>query len=215
MATFKERLEEALRTRSMKARDLSNLTGITEGTISEYRKGKYKASQVNLYKMAKALSVDPGWLMGVSNDPHIRIDLSRITNIMPAPAMRAVPRIGTVACGDPILAEENIEGTDVIPDTIECDFTLRCKGDSMIGARIHDGDIVCIKEQPIVENGEIAAVLIDDVETEATLKRFRKSGDTIFLLPENPDYEPMIFSGRDMEKIRILGKAVYFISKVG
>ena len=81
----------------------------------------------------------------------------------------------------------------------------------MIGARIHDGDIVYIRQQPDIENGEIAAVLIDD---EATLKRVYKSGDSIILQPENPAYAPRVFVREEINQIRILGKAVCFLSKV-
>ena len=125
------------------------------------------------------------------------------------------PRLGAIACGEPILAEQNIEGYDEVPDYIRCDFTLVCRGDSMINARIYDGDIVCVRQQPTVENGQIAAVLIDDGMTNgATLKRVRFNGNSIVLWPENPVYEPMVFTGEDVEKVRILGLATHFISTI-
>lgn len=131
--------------------------------------------------------------------------------VLPLPRTKKVPRLGTIACGEPILAEENIDGFDYVPEDISCDFSLICKGDSMINARILDGDIVYIRQQPTVENGEIAAVLIDN---EATLKRVYINGDTIILQPENTAYQPIVYTGEKLNEIRILGKAVYFFSKV-
>lgn len=130
----------------------------------------------------------------------------------PPPETYKVPRIGTIACGEPILAEENIEGYEDVPSNIHCDFTLRCKGDSMINARIFDGDIVYIRQQDEVESGEIAAVLIDG--TEATLKRVRIFEDHIILEPENPMYKPLVFWGEEMNRVRIIGKATHFMSEV-
>lgn len=128
------------------------------------------------------------------------------------PPTHKVPRLGPIACGAPILAEENIQGYDDIPGWIKCDFTLTCQGDSMINARIFDGDVVCIHRQPDVENGEIAAVMVDD--DTATLKRVRKFDDHIVLEPENPNYRPQTFWDADMARVRILGKATHFISTI-
>ena len=132
-------------------------------------------------------------------------------NIMPMPKTYKIPLLGTIACGEPILAAENIEDEVEIPEHIHADFALRCKGDSMINARIHDGDIVYIRQQPAVNNGEIAAVLIDE---EATLKRVYVHSDHIVLQPENPSFDPLVYFGEAMEQIRILGKAVGFTSRL-
>ena len=125
--------------------------------------------------------------------------------------MYKIPLLGTIACGEPILAVENIEKHIEVPEDIKADFALRCKGDSMSDARINDGDIVYIRQQPIVDNGEIAAVLIGD---EATLKRFYKQGDTVTLMPCNPKYPPFTFQGEQLNEIRILGRAVAFTSMI-
>ena len=130
-------------------------------------------------------------------------------NILPMPATYTVPLLGTIACGEPILAAENIEDNVEVPEHIHADFALRCKGDSMINARIHDGDIVYIRQQPAVNNGEIAAVLIGD---EATLKRVYVYEDHVVLQPENPAYEPLVYFKDAMQAVRILGKAVGFTS---
>lgn len=134
-----------------------------------------------------------------------------IPGVLPVPKMRQVPLLGTIACGDPILAEENMEGFLAMPEAINADFALRCRGDSMINARIFDGDIVYIRQQPTVEDGEIAAVLIDN---EATLKRVHFYPDRIALEPANPMYPLIVKSGEEMATVRILGKAVAFTSAV-
>ena len=120
-----------------------------------------------------------------------------------------VPVVGTVAAGQPILAEENIEDYIKLDKDIPADFALRCKGDSMINDRIFDGDIVYIRQQPDVENGEIAAVLIDN---EATLKRVYKYPHRIELRAANPTIQPFEYSEDEMKTVRILGKAVAFTS---
>ncbi len=120
-----------------------------------------------------------------------------------------VPLIGSIACGSPITAEENIEDYINVPAGCGADFALRCKGDSMINARICDGDIVFIRSQPTCENGEIAAVLVGD---EATLKRVYKYPDAVTLMPENSAYPPLVYRNSELNDIRILGKAVGFMS---
>ena len=125
------------------------------------------------------------------------------------------PVVGEIACGTPILAEQNIEGYEPCPDFVHADFCLRCHGDSMVGAEIHDGDVVFIKSQPEVENGQIAAVEIDDGDCyNATLKRFYRSGNTVTLMAENPTVSPLVFSGNEINKIHIAGRAVYCLSKI-
>ncbi len=208
MPTFKERLEEALAMRNMTAAELSKVTGIGEGAISQYRKGAYKATQRNLEKISSALNVSISWLMGIGDDYLVRTSPD---NIIPMPNTYRVPLIGTIACGQPILAVEEADETVEVPEYIHADFALRCKGDSMINARIFDGDIVYIKKQPQVENGEIAAVLIGD---EATLKRVRLFEDHISLEAENPMYKPIVLWGNDMNTVEILGKAIAFTSIV-
>ena len=133
------------------------------------------------------------------------------TGIIPMPELRTIPLIGTIACGEPILAEENLEGQAFCPENVSADFALRCKGDSMINARIFDGDIVYIRQQDTVEDGQIAAVLIDE---EATLKRVHFFPDRIVLEAANPLYPPIVRWGEDMAQVRIIGKAVAFTSTI-
>ena len=137
-------------------------------------------------------------------------------NLIPLSKIKTkkVPLIGSIACGAPITAVENIEEYIDMDADIHADFALRCKGDSMINARIFDGDIVYIREQPMVENGEIAAVIIDDMECEATLKRVYIDDEHIILHAENPVYKDMAFYHEEMNQVRIVGKAVAFLSAV-
>ena len=138
-----------------------------------------------------------------------------IPNALPIPHMHKIPLIGDIACGTPIMAEQNIQDMVSCPDDIHADFCLRCHGDSMINARIYDGDVVYVHKQQEVENGEIAAVeILDGCESEATLKRFYRNGSTVTLMPENPKYEPIVLVDDDINKLKVDGKAVYFVSKI-
>ena len=113
--------------------------------------------------------------------------------------------------GEPIYADEDKESYVMADMDINADFCLTAKGDSMINARINDGDIVFIRKMPMVNNGDIAAVIIDD---EATLKRvyYYPEKNKLILSPENPEYEPLVYINEELNDIRILGKAVYFMS---
>lgn len=187
--------------------------------IAKIEKGLIDLPQSKIIAFANALQTSPGDLMGWDNDqPSKEIDYSSIPGIMPLPysSGKTVPLIGDIACGTPILADENIEKEVRLPEDISADFCLRCKGDSMINARIYDGDIVFIRQQPSVENGEIAAVLIDDTAdiAETTLKRVYIYDSKVMLVAENPKYPPMSFEKEEMNSVRILGKAVAFLSGV-
>lgn len=181
--------------------------GKNRATVYRYESSEIEKFPIDvLSPLAEALRTTPAYLMGWEDESG-----AMPANIMPMPEMRKVPLLGTIACGEPILAEENIEDYVKIPKDMAGDFALRCKGDSMINARIFDGDIVYIRQQDTVENGEIAAVLIDN---EATLKRVRLFDDHIALEPENPMYKPLVYWHEEMNSVRILGKAVAFTSAV-
>ena len=206
--TFARRLSEALECRQLKAADLSRLTGVSEGTISCYINGKYEAKQTRVRVFAKALDVDPVWLMGYDVPMKVTDDASPVPippGFEPLPKMVKRPLIGDIACGDPITAEQNVQDMVDVPENISCDFCLRCHGDSMIDAGIHDNDVVYIKIQSTVDDGEIAAVRIGD---EATLKRVYYDGSTITLVPANSAYRPRSYSGPELNDIQIEGKAV-------
>ncbi|MGE4276885.1 MAG: LexA family protein, partial [Lawsonibacter sp.] len=115
-----------------------------------------------------------------------------------------IPRIGRIACGTPLFAEQNIQEYVLLPEGVKADFVLDCVGDSIIDASIDDGDTVFIREQPEVENGEIAAVLIGD---KATLKRVYHNGTILTLMPANHNYAPYSYTADELECVRIIGKA--------
>lgn len=211
METCAARISKALELRGMRQVDLVEKTGIPKSAISQYCSGSFKPKQKRLFLIAEALNVDEAWLMGL-DVPMERGSVMAPANIIPFPEMNRVPLIGAIACGAPILAEEHIEDYVDMPKHVRADFALTCKGDSMINARIFDGDIVYIRQQDTVENGEIAAVLNGD--GEATLKRIRLFDDHIALEPENPLYKPLVYWGEEMNTIHIIGKAVAFTSTV-
>lgn len=187
-------------------KDVAKAVDVSEGTVSRWESGDIEnMKRSRIYALSKVLNLSPLVIMGMDDAESVP------SNIIPMPKMNKIPLIGTIACGTPILATENTEGEVDIPDHVQADFALRCKGNSMINARIYDGDIVYIRQQEAVENGNIAAVLIDD---EATLKRVVLFDDHIVLEPENPQYRPLVYWGEEMNSIRILGKAVAFTSAI-
>ena len=211
---FASRLSQALEARGMKAADLSKKTKVAEGTISCYINGRYEAKQNRVQVFAEALDVNPAWLMGY--DVPMEAERSQPApaprpipkGFEPMPKMKKIPLVGSIACGTPILAQQNIEKIVDVPENIRCDFSLTCHGDSMEGAGIHDRDVVYIRIQPEVENGEIAAVRIGE---EATLKHFHRQGDTVMLLADNAAVcPPMVYTGPQLNEIRIEGRAVGF-----
>ena len=169
-----------------------------KASIAKIESGKQGLRQSKIKAIADALLTTPDYIMGWGGVGKV-VEVQR------------VPLLGRIACGEPILAEESFECYVEVGTRIRCDFCLRAHGDSMVNARIHDGDIVFIRQQENVENGEIAAVLIDD---EATLKRVFDSADRVILQAENPKYEPLVYVGEEKNHVRILGKAVAFQSDV-
>lgn len=193
---------------NMTLEEVGNIVGVGKSTVRKWESGDIaNMRRDKIAKLAEALHTTPAYLMGWDDDPSASLP----SNVLPLPNMRKVPLLGTIACGTPILAAENLDGYVKMPENVHADFCLRCKGDSMIGARIMDGDLVFIHQQPDVDNGAIAAVIVED---EATLKRIYKSTGKIILQPENPRYEPFVFVGEELSQIRIIGKAVAFLSGV-
>lgn len=217
MSKFSDRFKQLRKERGLTQQGLATELGFTKSSVNMYERGEREPGLESLETIADFFNVDMDYLLGASNTPNRFLAVADGSgnpatapdNILPMPAAYTVPLLGTIACGEPILAAENIEDNVEVPEHIHADFALRCKGDSMINARIHDGDIVYIRQQPAVNNGEIAAVLIGD---EATLKRVYVYEDHVVLQPENPAYEPLVYFKDEMQAVRILGKAVGFTS---
>lgn len=182
----------------------------SKSTINKIELGINDIPQSKIAQFAKVLGTTPSHLMGWDNSTENSEQYpSNITLF----ATKKVPLLGKIACGEPIFASEEYGEFVLTSDSIDADFCLRAVGDSMIGARIYDGDVVFIKKAPAVNNGEIAAILIGD---EATLKRvyFYPDKDKLVLAAENPAYEPLVYIGAELIDVRILGKAVAFQSLV-
>lgn len=209
MANFGSILKNLRLSRNITQGELAAKLGISRSAVGMYETGGREPDFEMMEAIADIFNVDMDYLMGrsqVERKHPITPPNSEIPpGFEPMPKMKKVPLIGAIACGDPITATENREGEIDVPEDIRCDFALRCKGNSMIGAGIHDGDAVYIRIQPEVENGQIAAVRIGD---EATLKRVYLHTDYIELRPENPDYESIIRRREEMNDVHIEGKAV-------
>lgn len=182
---------------------------LTKSDLSQYVSGKVAPGQDKLSIIGMTLDVSEAWLMGYDvpmkrGDSHKMSDDSVPPGFEPLPEMESVPLVGRIACGQPITAEENLEGYVSIPAAWHATFTLQCRGDSM-EPTIHDGDLVAIRKDVQVENGQIAAVRIGD---EATLKHLYLYPDKVVLQPENPCYEPIVKIGEEMNDVTIEGKAV-------
>ena len=214
MSKTSERIRIAMANRGLKQSQVALQSGIDRGSISSYISGRYEPKQDKLFALAKVLRVSPEWLAG--QDVPMR-GIPTETNYE-AYGLRPIttkkfPMLGEIACGKPIYASEEHATYIDASASIDADFCLTAKGDSMINARIKDGDVVFIKQMPIVQNGEIAAVVIDD---EATLKYWHYYPDKqkLVLNPANPAYEPLVYTGSELDTIICLGKAVCYMSNL-
>ena len=206
--TTGERMKQRRKEIGFSAEKVAERLGVSPATIYRYEKGDIEKVPVDsLAELAKILQTTPAYLMGWEEQPTPKPTSPAPIppGFIPMPKMKKVPLIGAIACGDPITALQNREGDVDVPEDVRCDFALKCHGDSMVGAGIHDGDVVYIHIQPEVENGEIAAVRIGD---EATLKRVYLHTDYVELRPENPAFESIIRRKEDMNDVHIEGKAV-------
>ena len=199
METIGERIKRLRQERDLSPEDLAKAIGKHRSTYYRYESDEIENMPMSvLTKLARALGVSEAYLLTGQDDSNLRT--------------KRVPILGSVAAGEPILAtEEYGDYVELGDDGIQVDFCLRVKGDSMRDARIMDGDLVFVRRQPTVQNGEIAVVLIDD---EVTLKRVYITEQGIILKPENPAYQPMFVSHEDFRQVRILGRAVAFQSKL-
>lgn len=188
---LKEKLSQA---------ELGKIAGVTDKAVSTWESGLKIPRMGAVEKMAGYFGVPKSAILDDNFSSAIPAGFE------PLPQMTQVPLVGRIACGQPITAEQNIESVIGVPLTWHADFALTCRGDSM-QPRYLDGDIVCIRRQPEVENGQIAAVRIGE---EATLKRFYRQGDTVTLQAENPAYPPLVYQKEELNNIAIEGCVVGF-----
>lgn len=212
--TIGEKIKQARIDKGLTQEELAEKLGYkSRSSVNKIETGGRDIPRSQIKRIAEILDVSPISLLGFEDEKPTE-PLTELTaqfdNIRPV-QLKRFPMLGEIACGEPIWADEDHESHIMADMDIQADFCLRAKGDSMINARIYDGDIVFIKEMPIVENGEIAAVIIDN---EATLKRFYydKENNYLQLIAENPLYKPLVYRNEQLDEIRVLGKAVYFMS---
>lgn len=197
-----ENIKNLRKKRKMSLEQLAEMVGTSRQTIYRYETGAISnVPPDKVESLARALGATPAELMGWE-------EISTFNYIEGAEAVRQqrIPLLGNVSCGEPIFASEDYS-TFVSAEEVKADFCLRAKGDSMINARIFDGDMLFVKKQESVDDGEIAVVLIED---EATVKRvyYDKENNVLTLMPENPTYKPMRFMNSQLNQIRILGKVI-------
>ncbi len=191
--------------------ELAEMLGTSRQTVYKYEMGIItNVPYERLLQIAGILGVDIAELVKESNDEKLPPNPGLVRGDFGA---KRVPILGEIACREPMLASEEHESYLLVDGNLMVDFCLKAHGDSMVGARIFDGDIVFIRKQESVDNGEIAAVIIDD---EATLKRvyFYPEEEKLVLSPENPKYPPLVYVGEQLTSIKIIGKAIAFQSSV-
>lgn len=201
-------------------KQFADVLGIDEKIVAMLEDGQEELCKEILYKICDALDLIPGNIIPgddeeldedtkylLSRRKRDRLYLHRFSEVRPITRKR-LPMLGNVACGEPVFANEEHDAYIDVDLDIAADFCLTVKGDSMINARIFDGDILFVKKQDTVNDGEIAVVLIED---EATVKRvyYDKENNILTLMPENPIHKPMRFEGEKLNQIRILGKIVF------
>lgn len=207
-----ERIKQRRTELGLSVDEVAAKIGKARATVYRYENTDIKKMPADiLIPLAKALNTTPAYLLGFSEEPASTVSLDGITNIIPLPETKVIPLVGQIACGAPILAEQNITEYLAVDKKIPADFALTCKGDSMINARIYDGDVVYIRIQPDVENREIAAVRIGE---EATLKKVRKFPNKLVLSPCNPIYDDLVYTDSELLDVAIIGKTVAFTSKL-
>lgn len=196
--------------RQLTQQELAKIVGVTDKAVSTWENGTKTPRMGVIEKLADYFGVSKAYLVddNITFSSFLPEDIQKIDGIVPVPHGKSVPIIGSIACGTPVLAVENIDGYIEVNPQDPADFALICKGSSM-RPRLIDGDVVLIHQQPTVENGQTAAVLIGE---EATLKRvYFPDREHIILSPENPDFSPMSFAKEELNNIKILGKVVGFV----
>ncbi|MBQ7671330.1 MAG: helix-turn-helix domain-containing protein [Clostridia bacterium] len=236
---FSTRLKKLRNQEGITQEQLAKAIGVERSSVGKYETGTMPSLEI-LSQIASYFNVSVDYLLCRTDDPtnyddddliaeipesildHFNGNVRKAYNAWmarsaPGPnnvfpyKTKKIPLLGDIACGEPIFAEEQFGEYVDVDAELNVDFCLRCVGDSMIGARIYDGDIVFCVRQSSVDNGEIAVVIIED---EATLKRVYLENGKLILNPENPAFRPMVYQGEELNQIHILGRAVAFQSRI-
>lgn len=203
-----ERIKTLRKEKQMSLEQLADMIGTSRQTVHRYETGVIaNIPHEKIEALARALSTTPSALMGWDDEGDFPSFNNITVSSISSTAQKRLPILGNVACGEPIFASEEQGYYMKAGSDVRADFCLTAKGDSMINARIFDGDILFVRKQESVDDGEIAVILIDD---EATVKRvyFNREDGILTLMPENPTYKPMRYMGHQLDRIRILGKVV-------
>lgn len=211
MANFGSILKNLRTSRGITQGELAAMLDVSRSTVGMYETGGREPDFETMEAIADIFNVDMDYLMGrtqVERKHPITPPAQKIPpGFSPLPEMVQVPLIGTIACGTPITAEQNVKSYIGVPAAWRADFALECHGDSM-SPTICDGDVVCIRSQPEVEQGQIAAVRIGE---EATLKHCYYQNGVVQLIADNPAVcPPMLYTGQQLEEIKVEGLAVGF-----
>ena len=199
------RLAQIRKEKNFSQQKLADTLGVSRSTVAMWETGPNQPDSDMLLRISALFRVSVDYLLGGTDDPAPAASFSDIPNVRQV-RKRQIPVLGEIACGKPIFADEQRDVYVSVTEELVCDYALIAKGDSML-PRIRDGDLVFIREMPVVPNGKIAAVLIDD---EATLKRvfFDAENRKLMLIPDNPAYEPFMYVGEELQTVRIMGLAV-------
>ncbi len=203
-------LKQLREVKGISQQKLAEDLGVSRSTVAMWEREASAPDNKMLKRLSDYFGCSADYLIGRDSDNVF--DIHKYGNIRSL-SVKRLPMLGKIACGEPIFANEEHESYVECREETKADFCLIAKGDSMINARIYDGDIVFVKRQDTVENGEIAVVVIDD---EATLKRvsYFPEKNMLILKPENPAYKDFVYMGEELEHIHILGKAVAFQSDI-
>ncbi len=214
MAEIGTRIREKREAIGMTQEELASRLGYkNKSSIAKIETGTNDIVQSKVVEFATILNTTVAYLMGWENSSE-STNSRNIQNLYPV-ELKKFPMLGEIACGKPKYANEDRESYVLAGTNIDADFCLKATGDSMVNARILDGDIVFIKKQDMVENGEIAAVVVNN-DNEATLKRvfYYHEKALLILRAENPKYEDQIYADEQLNEVHILGKAIAFQSDV-
>lgn len=192
-----ETIKQIRKTHYLNQTEFANRIGVTQGAVSQWENGLTRPNLDQLRAISAAFNISVSDIVDETEQPRRDLDAINIRR-------SAVPILGTIACGQRITPDTTPEGYADLTDGIRADFALRCKGDSM-EPTLKDGDIILIRNQPEVENGQIAAV---NVNGETTLKRVYMRGDGLHLIADNPGYQPIFIPAYSDEEIIIHGLAV-------